>query len=306
MDFTHLPDEFYRISEQLVARRTFLKGVGVAGLSAAVAPIMLGSLSTPARADEHESASETAQEAAQDKDTVAEIATAALIAEDLATTFYYNGLIGPVIQDPNLAGPGGTADHPGSKGNPGNVEYLQAALTEEISHADLLRSLLKIQTPAKDPVQTFYFAEKSFEDIGSFTALLNALENAFIGAYLNAIQEFGRMAASLQGQQSQRKNLNATYSPEQLVYLSKVSASIMGVECEHRVLGRVISNSNPANNVLFEQTDGLNAVYNGPKSAVAALTPFLTPGNGKAYSLKTALDRQGSVSVPVSGGPPAF
>lgn len=114
------------------------------------------------------------------------------------------------------------------------------------------------------------------------------------------------MAASLQGQQSQRKNLNATYSPEQLVYLSKVSASIMGVECEHRVLGRVISNSNPANNVLFEQTDGLNAVYNGPKSAVAALTPFLTPGTGKAYSLKTALDKQGSVSVPVSGGPPAF
>ncbi len=32
-----------------------------------------------------------------------------MIAEDLATTFYYNGLVGPVITDAALAGPDGSA-----------------------------------------------------------------------------------------------------------------------------------------------------------------------------------------------------
>jgi hypothetical protein len=91
-----------------------------------------------------------------------------------------------------------------------------------------------------------------------------------------------------------------------LDYFAKVSATIMGIECEHRVLGRVISNSNPANDLAYEQTDGLNAVYNGPNSAVAALTPFLTPSTGPGYSLATALANQSSVSLPVRGNPPAF
>ena len=93
---------------------------------------------------------------------------------------------------------------------------------------------------------------------------------------------------------------------EQLEYYAKVAASIMGIECEHRVLGRVISNTNPANNLCYELTVGLNAVYNGPKSAVAALTPFLTPSTGPGYSLIEALDRQCSVSLPCTGAPPAF
>ena len=91
----------------------------------------------------------------------------------------------------------------------------------------------------------------------------------------------------------------------QLEYFAKVAASIMGIECEHRVLGRVISNTNPANNLNYEQTDGLTAVYNGPTSAVAALTPFLTPSTGQAYSLAVALANQSSVSTPTTGGLPA-
>src|SRR6202050_5130419 len=54
-------------------------------------------------------------------DTVQQIFTAALIAEDLATTFYYNALIGAVIQDPALAGPEGTAL--AVFGSTGNVGY---------------------------------------------------------------------------------------------------------------------------------------------------------------------------------------
>lgn len=280
------------------------------GLGAAAAGLTLVN-AKPARA-EKDTAAERQQESAQSKDTVAQIFTAALIAEDLATTFYYNALIGGVIQDVNLAGPGGSATNVTAAGNFGNVAYIRAALTEEIAHANLFRSLLGITDSSKDPVQTFYFPAGTFDTLAAFTGLLDALENAFIGAYLNAIQEFATMAARQRagfdrgGSGDDHEDEKSKYTAEQLEYFAKVAASIMGIESEHRVLGRVISNSNPANNLNYEQTDGLNAVYNGPKSAVAALTPFLTPSTGPAFSFAYALANQGSVSEPVMGGPPAF
>ncbi len=283
------------IAQTRLERRKFLTQAGMVGLGAA-ATLTLGNQKTFAA----ESPAQRAQERAQAMDTVKEIFTAALIAEDLASTFYYNGLVGPVIQDLNLAGPGGSANHVQPDGNAGNVQYLQAALTEEIAHADLFRSLLGISGPASDPVQTFYFPAGSFDTLGAFTGLLDALENAFIGAYLNAIQEFSVKSAH------EDDGDGHSYSAKQLDYFAKVAASIMGIEAEHRVLGRVISNTNPANNLAYEQTDGLNAVYNGPKSAVAALTPFLTPSTGPGYSLATALAGQGTVSIAVTGNPPAF
>ena len=283
-----------------LGRRSFLRAAGVLGLGAvATLPVKA------AFADETESSQERAQETQQSKDTVKEIFTAALIAEDLATTFYYNALVGPVIQDVNLAGPGGSATNVTAAGNFGNVAYLRAALSQEIAHANLFRSLLGISGPSGDPVQTFYFPSGSFSTLSAFTGLLDALENAFIGAYLNAIQEFATMSAR-QRAFGHFDGEDGRYSTEQLDYFAKVSASIMGVESEHRVLGRVISNTNPANNLAYEQTDGLNAVYNGPNSAVAALTPFLTSSTGPGYSLAFALANQSSVSEPVSGAPPAF
>lgn len=283
-----------------LGRRRFLRTAGVLGLGAAAA-----TLTAKAAIEESESSQARTQELQQSKDTVKEIFTAALIAEDLATTFYYNGLVGPVIQDVNLAGPGGSATSVTSAGNFGNVDYLRAALTEEIAHANLFRSLLGISSASGDPVQTFYFPAGSFDTLGAFTGLLDALENAFIGAYLNAIQEFATMSAT-QRAFGHNDGDHGTFTTEQLDYFAKVAASIMGIESEHRVLGRVISNSNPANNLAYEQTDGLNTVYNGPNSAVAALTPFLTPSTGPGYSLAFALANQASVSVPVSGAPPAF
>jgi hypothetical protein len=286
------------IAASRLERRKFLAQAGLFGLGAATTLTLGGQ-----RIAFAESAAEKMQEMEQSKDTVKEIFTAALIAEDLATTFYYNGLIGPVIQDPNLAGPGGSATDVTTAGNAGNVNYLQAALTEEISHANLFRSLLGISKPSQDPVQTFYFPAGSFDTLANFTGLLNALENAFIGAYLNAIQEFAAKSARAHGDDDRE---HEGYTAEQLDYFAKVAASIMGIEAEHRVLGRVISNSNPANNLAYEQTDGLNAVYNGPNSAVAALTPFLSPSTGPGYSFATALANEGKVSIPVTGNPPAF
>lgn len=295
------------IAQASLGRRKFLTRAGVLGIGTAAAALTFGGAKSVLA--DTDSAGEAAQEREQSLDTVKEIFTAALIAEDLATVFYYNGLIGKVIQDPNLAGPGGSATDVTASGNAGNVQYLQAALTEEIDHANLFRTLLGISEASKDPEQTFYFPAGSFDTLANFTGLLNALEDAFIGAYLNAIQEFATKSASVRrdgGGWWHWDSDGRKYSSEQLDYYAKVAASIMGIEAEHRVLGRVISNTNPANNLAYEQTDGLNAVYNGPKSAVAALTPFLTPSTGMGYSLATALADQGKVSLPVTGDPPAY
>jgi ferritin-like protein len=275
-------------------RRKFLRAGGIAGLCVA-ATTLIGSATTLAAQGLTPNSGSSVQDPVT-KDTPAEIFTAAMIAEDLATTFYYNGLVGQVIQDPNLAGPGGTATHVTSAGNLGNVDYLRAALSEEIAHAKLFRALLGISGPAKDPVQTFYFPAGVFDTLTPFIATLEALEDAFIGAYLNAIIEFARMA-TVAGKGS-------NYTWEQLAYYSEVAGSILGVESEHRVLGRVISNSNPANNRNYEEADGIYSVYNGPHSAVVALTPFLTASTGPAYSFADAIANASSVSQPVGGGLP--
>lgn len=285
--------------QESLGRRSFMSRAGVLGLSAAAAAFLPG---TKARADFMDR---------DDKDnlsgdTAQEIFTAALIAEDLATVFYYNGLVGSVIMDPQLAGQGGSATDVTSAGNLGNVEYFRAALSEEIAHANLLRSLIGKTSASTDPVQTFYLPAGAFESLGTFTAVLNALENAFIGAYLNATLEFAQMAADTKGSWGIQKDaMGKPYTSRDLEYFAEVAASIMGVEAEHRVLGRVVSNTNPANNLNYQQTDGLTSVYNGKASAVVALTPFLAPGNGlTAYSLATALSGAGKVSLAATGAPP--
>lgn len=272
-------------------RRRFFRQAGLIGFGAAATGFMAS--------NSYGQSTTSDQTTSQASDTVTEIFTAALIAEDLATTFYYNALVNKVIEDPSLAGSGGGINDI-TNGNAGNVKYIQAALTEEINHANLFRSLLGISGPAADPVQTFYFPDGTFEYQPNFSAILDALENAFIGAYLNAIQEFALMSAAVAV-----NPVSSTYTATQLEYFGKVAASIMGIECEHRVLGRVISGSDPANNLNYEQTDGLNAVYNGPNSAVAALTPFLTPSTGTGYSLAAALADTPRVGIYVDGAPPA-
>jgi hypothetical protein len=277
-------------------RRRFLQATGMAGMGVAATTLLAGSATTVLAQGLDPKANSGGVQDPISKDTPAEIFTAALIAEDLATTFYYNGLVGSVIQDPNLAGPGGTATHVTSAGNVGNVDYLRAALGEEIVHANLLRTLLGISAPANDPVQTFYFPAGVFDTLGPFIATLEALENAFIGAYLNATVEFSRMAAAA--------GKNSDYPSWELSYYAEVAAAILGVESEHRVLGRVISNSNPANNRNYEVVDGIFSVYNGSHSAVVALTPFLTASTGPAYSFADAIANAPSVSQRVSGSLP--
>ena len=280
-----------------LARRAFLKRTNLIGLSAAAATLF-GAKRLSAGTPGSNPAS------VFPPDSATEIFTAALVAEDLATTFYYNGLIGPVIQNPNLAGPGGTATNPNpTNSNPGNVNYLQAALYQEMQHASLLRSLLGISSPSGDPYQTFYIPAGTFDTLSAFITLLEMLEEAFIGAYTIAAFEFAQLAVA-QELELAIGNPPGPYTPDDLEYFAEVAGTILGVESEHRVLGRVIGNLNPANNLNYESTDGLRTVYNGQHSAVAALTPFLTPATGPAYTLAEALTGAPSVYLVTTGGPP--
>ncbi len=293
MDKNRLSSSTMIKPETRLNRRGFLGTAGVLGLGAAAAGLGLGT-ATPAFAA-----------TGTEEDSVAEIFTAILIAEDLATTFYYNVLIGQVIQDRALAGPGGTALNPSGSGVRGNVQYMRSAFFEEWSHANLLRTLLGGTTASQDPAQTFYLPSESFQTLNGFATTLATLENAFIGAYMNAIQQFATKAAYGGAQGGKYTDVDgAPYSSQQLIYFAKVAASILGVESEHRILGRVISDMEPGDDVLYEQTDGFSSVYNGPASAVAALAPFLTPGTGQAFSLQTAIANQGALGLHVAGNVP--
>jgi len=275
------------IAKTTFNRRKFLQAAGIGGVGVATATLLTRS-ATSLMAQGMPKATSSIQDPVT-KDTPVQIFTAALIAEDLATTFYYNGLAGGVIQDPSLAGPGGTATHVTAKGNSGNVAYLRAALFEEITHANLFRELLGISGPGSDPEQTFYFPAGVFDTLAPFIKTLEALESAFIGAYMNAVVEIGRMAATV----------GTGKEGDQLAYYAEVATAILGVESEHRVLGRVISSMNPANNRTYEWVDGIYSVYNGSRSAVAALTPFLTSSTGPAYSFAEAVVKSPSVELKV-------
>jgi hypothetical protein len=304
-------------------RRDFVRRAALTGVTAAGGALLLGSPSSgkmgsfPALLQDQDKDDDRDDLSA---DTAQQIFTAALIAEDLATTFYFNGLTNPnIIADPNLAN-GGTATNPGPNAALDDIGYLRAALHQEITHANLLRGLIGGSSSSGDPVQTFFFPQGTFDSLAAWIAVLEALENAFIGAYLTAVQEFSEMASHTEPERRRQFDFaGKPYTRRQLIFFAKVAASICGVECEHRTLGRAIGGgtilpggSIPADNLCFEQTDGLKTVFNGPKSAVAALTPFIS---GKAsgfsttpFSLADALSGASGVALdcdPSGANPPA-
>ena len=299
--------------QSVVNRRSFLTGLGMAGAGAAVATLTGCSGSAMAST-------------AATTDTAAQIFTAALIAEDLAITTYYNILVGAAIQDPNLAGTGGTPNNVASNGSVINVAYLQAALAEELQHAQLLRTLLNINTNGSADASvgvptSFYFPSGTFNTLPNFLPTLITLETAFIGAYMTAVQEFASMAAGYNGFSATQTNpAGGTYTQAQLINFAKVCAAILGVESEHRALVRGIPAVTlgspsvggvtliPANNVNYESTDGLTGLIVNAGTGVtaaAALAPFLNSGstNNTAFSFQTALSGSASVLLPSQFAP---
>ncbi len=277
--------------DNVVNRRHFLTGIGAAGLGAAAFSLVGCSDNAPVVAPTVAAAATT--------DTIAQIFTAALIAENLAITTYYTALnTQAVITDPNLAGPGGTALN-ASGGSQINVAYLQGALLEEIAHAQLLRTLLGLSPSGSGDAgagvpTTFYYPTGTFSSLAGFVPTLLALETAFIGAYMTAVEELASMAAGYNGFSASQTLAGSSVSQGTLILYAKVAASILGVEAEHRALVRGIPavtltspmyaglNLIPANNLNYEVTAGLTGeivgVGGSSATAAAALTPFISSG----------------------------
>jgi hypothetical protein len=296
-----------------VNRRSFVTGATLFGLGAATSSLMSACGGSPSKG---------IVSAAADTDSAANILTTALIAESLAITTYYTALSSSgVITDPNLAGSGGTATNVSASGNQVNVAYLQGALIEEVAHAQLLRSLLGLPTngsgdAAAGVPQTFYYPNGTFSSLSGFLPILLALETAFIGAYMTAVEEFASMAASYNGFSATQANpamSGANLTQADLVLYAKVAASILGVESEHRALVRAIPavtlnapnyagiNLIPANNVNYEsdaELTGLIVSVNGSSNttAAAALGPFISSGTNP-FSVPTVAGQSSFSSV---------
>ena len=299
-----------------VNRRSFLTGATMFGLGAATSAVVSGC--------GHSMMATTPVSAAASTDTAANILTAALIAESLAITTYYTALSSQgVITDSNLAGPGGTATNISSTGSAINVAYLQGALLEEVSHAQTLRSLLGLDVSGSGDAsagipQTFYYPSGTFDSLTNFLPVLVALETAFIGAYITAVEEFASMAAGANGFNTNQANpakSGSNLTQADLILYAKVSSSILGVESEHRALVRAIPsvtlaspnyagmNLIPANNLNYESSAGLTGLItsvsgSSSTTAAAALTPFIASGSNPLAVPTVAA--QGSFSAVVN------
>lgn len=291
------PKQTQQIIDNVVNRRSFLAGATVFGLGAATSAIAIGCGNSM-------SSQPAPIMAAATTDTAANILTAALIAECLAITTYNAALTSVgVITDANLAGPGGTSLNVSASGSIVNVGYLQGALLEEVAHAQLLRSLLGLPTngsgdAAAGVPQSFYYPANTFASLTNFLPVLVALETAFIGAYMTAVEEFASMAAGYNGFSATQANpakSGSNLAQADLILYAKVASSILGVESEHRALVRGIPsvtlgspmvgtlNLLPANNLNYEITDGLTGLITSVSgstktTAAAALTPFIVAG----------------------------
>lgn len=142
--------------------------------------------------------------------------------------------------------------------------YITAARDEEKFHYDLLKGA----TGGTDAPLTYHFPAGMFTDPQTTINVLITLEDAFIAAYLVGVKDLSSPA------------------------LRVLAAQIMGIESDHRTLGRLIGDElglttitglsgspesvDPPNNNVYERTYGLTTI----DQVVAALTPFLSAGTG--------------------------
>ncbi len=244
-------------------RADFLIGAAAAG-----AGLLLGNART---AEAASSATRSAtRSAASSAASIQQILNTALTAEQLAMAFYYKGLTTPAIMhDHRLGGPSADPNNPGQApgGDPANVKDMQSILDSEVKHAQALLS-----AGATSPYKTFYFPKDTFRGLGAsnesgtFLQVMDALETSFVGAYLAAVGAFVTLGRS---------------------DLAGVIVQIMGVESEHRMLGRLISGFKTANNLTLQKNP-----FSSINDVNKVLHPFVTgqglPGGaGTQASLPT-------------------
>ena len=176
-----------------------------------------------------------------------------LLAERVATTFYYTGLTTGAIVAPALPASGGGTGRTGTA-RPGalkHLAYVEQALTEEQRHTQVWRD-----AGAGSRYGAFYFPAATFTRLGYtgqhgvFLGVLDYVETVLVGTYLAAIGRLGALGHT---------------------DLALMAVQILQTECTHRVLGRAIAGDNPADNVTLEV-----AAVPCVGDAAVALRPFVT------------------------------
>jgi hypothetical protein len=144
-------------------------------------------------------------------DSIVSILTVARTAEQLAVTFYSNGIA--------------NADKLGITGD--NLAYLKAALVEEQIHQQFFAA-----NGGQSLATTFSFPKgaSTFTDLNTFISTQQQLEGVFDSAFLAAIMEFAQLGR-----------------PD----LAQIAGQVACIEAEHRALGRAIGNLSPADNWAF-------------------------------------------------------
>ncbi|HKV50429.1 MAG TPA: ferritin-like domain-containing protein [Gemmatimonadaceae bacterium] len=198
-----------------------------------------------------------------------QIINAAATAEALASVMYDN----IIKSSPAYAALGG--DHADDQ------RYLAAGREQEAIHYMTL-----VGAGAKAATTDFYFPTGMFTDTGYATTVntLVTLEDAFIAAYLIGVRDLSTDA------------------------LKQLAAQILGIECEHRALARIIAAdlnlpgtkglsgvSEPStgagrapNNLAFERT--FSSSFKTIDDIVTALGPFIAPGTSGFDTTKFSFD----------------
>ncbi len=224
------------------SRRSLFAGVIVAGLGASLLPAV-------ARAD-------------TSPDDVNTIFTIAQVAEQLAVTFYSNGV---------KSAQAGTLKDAGKKGlDEAELDYLRAALIEEQLHQLFFASQthVAVQTPNR-----FNFPANTFTDLATFIGIQQTLEGVFDSAFIAAVYE-----------------LTLLGHPD----LARIACQIAMIESEHRVLGRDIlishglqAATDPADNWTYAPQLLANV---GAAPGVVSAAGFFNAQNTGSYAYAQAYD----------------
>ncbi|MDP9313358.1 MAG: ferritin-like domain-containing protein [Chloroflexota bacterium] len=99
--------------------------------------------------------------------------------------------------------------------------YLKSALTQEMAHYNFL-----VAAGAKPLANQFFFPNGILENLNLYVFVTDVLEGVFIGAYLASVRRFAEL---------NRPDLAWT------------SASVMGIEAEHKALNRAMGISEAGN-----------------------------------------------------------
>lgn len=204
--------------------------------------------------------------AQEEGDNVQTMVNLAATAETLACIMYYTGLTAGLITFDTI-----------------DVVYIKAALDAELQHLEFLNA-----NGGNTLSEEFYFPQNTFTDLATFVSVAEALETAFVGAYLAATRRAAEIGSSL---------------------LATTAAQIAAVEAQHLALIRLTGDLFPPNNISLGRTPFYNV-----SNAVPALRPFIEGGEGflgpeyylGAEAIRSLVGDGGVSPVPPATTPEAY